>query len=124
MSADTLASGKMLQTMECKLPFEQIMDTYDPSVVLTSESLDELAHSSLEVGKKINQKAVVLSDPHKSNVDYANGIGRMPTISIRKRLVEIAELQDTAGEDLSNKLILPFLLCNRFFCIILNYMQK
>jgi len=107
MTDDSVSPGKMPPTMECKLPFEQLVDSYDPSVVLTMESMDEHARSLLQVGKKINQKAIVLVDPRKTNVDYASGIGRMPTVSLRKDLVEHAERQNLAAGESDDTLVVP-----------------
>jgi hypothetical protein len=84
-------SANMLAYTECKLPYDQLMDEYSPDKIKSVEALDELAERVLTVGKKINQKGIILPDPRKSNVDYSSGIGTLATVSIRKNLIETAE---------------------------------
>jgi ribosomal protein S1 len=86
--------GKMTETIECKLPYSQLLDVYDPADIHSSDSLNQMAMLLLKVGKKINQKGIVLVDPNKSNVEYSSGIGRMPIVSLRKKLISTKEQQD------------------------------
>lgn len=94
---DSLGPGKMLPDIECKLPFSQLADSFNPADVVSAEALDDMAKRVLKVGKKIGQKGVVLLDPRKSNVDYSSGIGKMPIISIRNLLVRTIEDQRNTG---------------------------
>lgn len=108
VALDSLGEGKMLPNIEFKLPFSQLADSYDPADVVSVEALDEMAKRVLKVGKKINQKGIVLLDPKKSNVDYSSGIGKMPIVSLRKLLIETMEDQSTTdGDEQENIPILP-----------------
>jgi ribosomal protein S1 len=93
---ESLGSGKMLSNVECKLPFSNLLDSFDPIDILSVDNLDALAKRVLQVGKKIKQKGLVLLDPRKSNVDYASGIGAMPVVSLRKVLIQTREDQCNA----------------------------
>jgi ribosomal protein S1 len=101
---DEAESATMLPYMECKLPYDQLMDEYTPADIESVEALDSLAERVLTVGKKINQRGIVLTDPHKSNLEYSSGTGTLTVLSIRKKLIETAEKQysveDTKPEDI------------------------
>lgn len=88
---DNSEQSQMLPQMECKLPFDQLLDDFDPTDIETAEALDTLAARTLRVGKKINQKAIVLTDPHKTNVDHSSGIGKLTVLSLRKSLIASIE---------------------------------
>jgi hypothetical protein len=83
------------------------LDEYDEDDIQSVEALDALAEGVLTVGKKINQKGLVLVDPRKSNVDYSSGIGRLTVISIRKSLIQTAEKQYSTKESKTDDIILP-----------------
>ncbi|KAG7347708.1 30S ribosomal protein S1 [Nitzschia inconspicua] len=93
---DEIHSGpdNMTETIECKLPYDQLMDCYDPLDVQSASSMNEMAARHLKVGKKINQKGIVMVDPKKSNVEYSSGLGRMATVSLRKQMILAKERQD------------------------------
>jgi ribosomal protein S1 len=99
--------GSMESNMECKLPYDQILDDYAAEDIESVEAFDALAESVLTVGKKINQKGIILTDPRKSNVDFLSGIGRLAIVSIRKNLIQTAESQYNSGESSSDDVILP-----------------
>ena len=90
---DSLGKNKMLSYIECKLPYSNLLDSFDPVDVVNAETLDALAKRVLTVGKKIKQKGLVLEDPQKQIVDYASGIGTMPVVSLRKALIQTREDQ-------------------------------
>jgi predicted RNA-binding protein with RPS1 domain len=94
----SLQQGKMLPDIECKLPYSQLLDSFDPADLLSAETLDHLAKRTLTLGKKINQKGIILFAPRKSNVDFSSGIGKMPIVSLRKKLIQTKEGQDSASE--------------------------
>ncbi len=98
------ANPSLLPQIECKLPFDQLLDDYEPEDISSPERLDALASSVLRVGKKINQKAIVLSDPRKTDVDHSSGIGKLTVISLRKSLIATME---GAEEDGENTILLP-----------------
>jgi len=109
------SNGKMLSNVECKLPFSDLLDSFDPVDILSVENLDALANRVLTVGKKIKQKGLVLLDPRKSNVDYASGIGKMPVVSLRKVLIQTREEQFNAKEIQPDKIpIVPLPDTNLF----------
>jgi ribosomal protein S1 len=91
----------MLPYMECKLPYDQLADDYMPSDIESAEAMDALAEKILTVGQKLNQRGIILTDPHKSNVDFSSGIGRLTTLSLRKKLIEAVEKQGTKPEDIT-----------------------
>ncbi|VEU43270.1 unnamed protein product [Pseudo-nitzschia multistriata] len=104
----SLGKAKMLSNIECKLPYNNLADSFEPVDILNVENLDALAKRVLTVGKKIKQQGLVLVDPQKSNVDYASGIGSMPVVSLRKKLIETIENQSNAkGADPEKVPIVP-----------------
>jgi ribosomal protein S1 len=104
---DSSECDTMVPNMECKLPYDQILDEYSAEDIESVEALDALAESVLRVGKKINQKGIILTDPRKSNVDYSSGIGKLTVVSIRKNLIQTAERQYAAEESKPEDIILP-----------------
>jgi hypothetical protein len=97
--------------MECKLPFDQLLDDYEPADIESLEALDALAARTLRVGKKINQKAIGLSDPHKTNVDHSSGVGKLTVVSLRKGLIATME---GVGEDDVESAVVPTPASNLF----------
>ena len=89
----------MMTNMECKLPYDQLLDQYSPEDIESVQALDELAERVLQIGKKINQKGIILTDPQKSNVDYSTGIGKLAVVSLRKNLIETIEAQYSKAEE-------------------------
>ena len=79
--------------IECKLPYDQLLDQYEEEDLQSVSTLDELAESMLTVGKKVNRKGLVLLDPHKSNSEYSSGTGTLAVVSVRPQLIETAEAQ-------------------------------
>ena len=104
VDGDSLGKSKMLSYVECKLPYNNLVDSFEPVDIMNVESLDALAKRVLTVGKKIKQKGLVLVDPRKAIVDYASGIGTMPVVSLRKSLIQSREEQLNSEESDSDKL--------------------
>ena len=94
-------ASNMPMYTECKLPYDQLMDEYDPTTVESAETLDRLGESLLTVGKKINQRGIIMTDPRKASVDYSSGIGHLTVLSIRSMLVDKAIDQHGGGEEVS-----------------------
>lgn len=90
--------------IECKLPYDQLLDDYSASDIESSYALDALAAKLLQVGKKINRKGLVLTDPGKLAFEYTSGIGRLAVVSVRPQLVETAEAQ---AAEKAPEIILP-----------------
>lgn len=80
-----------LATIECKLPYDQLLDEYESEWVESATSLDEFASKALTLGKKINKKGIVVVDPIKLSSEYVAGTGRLIAVSIRPMFVEYAE---------------------------------
>lgn len=89
------------QSIDCKIPFDQILDTYDAGAISSAQNLDKMARRVLKVGKKINQPAVVIF----SGSDGSSGRAAMPVISLRPAIVKTAA--GIADEDDSIKVTLP-----------------
>jgi len=98
-------SAKVIPHVECKLPFDQLLDSYTEKDIESAESLDRLAKDMLTVGKKIDQKGLVLSDPKKSSDEYASGLGRLPIVSLRSKLIATAEMPANDQNDYSSPLL-------------------
>ena len=79
--------------VECKLPYDHLLDEYETTHLQDLTLLDQLAKERLTMGKKINQKGLVMTDPQKLSSDYACATGAMATVSVRPQLIETAELQ-------------------------------
>ena len=90
--------AKAPQTMECKLPYDQLVDEYDREALESAASLDKFAETVLSVGKKLDQKGLILSDPGKSNIEYSNAIGKFAVLSLRKKLIDQLEEQSQGRE--------------------------
>jgi hypothetical protein len=86
---------KVPEYIECKLPFDQLMDDYDPKDVQSSAALDRLAESLLIPGKKVSRKGLIMTNPEKLLFEYSSGIGKLAVVSVRPRLVDAAEAQAT-----------------------------
>lgn len=115
VDGESLGKSKMLSYVECKLPYNNLVDSFESIDIINVESLDALAKRVLTVGKKIKQKGLVLVDPRKAIVDYASGIGTMPVVSLRKSLIQSREEQLNSKETDSEKLpIVPLPDTNLF----------
>lgn len=99
--------GHMPSTMECKLPYDQILDEYSPERIESAAALDALGEKVLTIGKKINQTGILLTFPNKTNIDYSNGIGRLPVVSLRKKLIQTAERQYSISDSSPEEIIIP-----------------
>lgn len=95
-----------LPYVECKVPFDQILDSYDKKDSESKEAMDAFAKEHLTVGKKIDKPGLILTDPKKSSDEYASGIGKLPIISLRPRLIETAE-KITEEESEKSDVIIP-----------------
>ena len=94
-----------LPYVECKVPYDQILDSYETKESESKEAMDEFAKKYFTVGKKIDMPGLVLSDPKKSSDEYASGIGKLPIISLRPQLIETVEKNAKADSEKSHVLI-------------------
>jgi ribosomal protein S1 len=98
-------NAKFLPHVECKLPFDQLQDSYSEKEIESAEALDALAKRILTVGKKVEQKGLILSDPKKSTDEYASGLGRLPIVSLRPMLIATAETPSTDENTFTSPLL-------------------
>jgi ribosomal protein S1 len=92
--------------IECKLPYDQLLDEYDASTIQSASALDQLAEKLLSPGKKVNRKGLVMTDPEKLLFEYTSGIGKLAVVSVRPRLIEVSETQSSEG---NHEVVLPSL---------------
>ena len=88
--------------IECKLPYDQLLDHYNRKDIEDVQALDNLAENMLTVGKKINRRAVVLSDPKKSSFEYSSGTGQLAVVTIRAHFVESMERSSSSPTEAPN----------------------
>jgi ribosomal protein S1 len=99
-----------LPHIDCKLPFDQLLDSYKKDDIESKEAMDKFAGTHLTIGKKLNCKGLILTDPKKSNDEYSSGIGKLPILSLRLKLIETAETQSNSNpedEEDPTALVLP-----------------
>ena len=104
---DEAESATMLPYVECKLPYDSLLDSYYRADIKSATSLDSRAEQILKVGKSLKQKGVLMTDPKKSGYEYSTGVGRLTVVSIRPELVEIAETQSASGSAKAEGKLLP-----------------
>ena len=95
-----------LPYVECKVPYDQILDSYDAKDSESKEAMDEFAKKHFTVGKKIDQQGLVLSDPKKTTDEYASGIGKLPIVSLRPQLIKTVEANAEKDSE-KCKLLIP-----------------
>mmetsp|Transcript_31818 Transcript_31818/g.36201 ORF Transcript_31818/g.36201 Transcript_31818/m.36201 type:complete len:1887 (+) Transcript_31818:1355-7015(+) len=94
-----------LPYVECKVPFDQVIDSYINENIETKEDMDDFGKKHFTIGKKINYKGIVLRDPQKCSYEYASAVGKLPIISLRPRLIETSEKQKENNEKKESILI-------------------
>ena len=95
-----------LPYVECKIPYDHIMDSYETKDCESKEAMDEFAKKHLTIGKKVDKPGLVLSDPKKSSDEYASGIGKLPIISLRPQLIETVEMNAKAESE-KRQILIP-----------------
>ncbi len=88
--------------VECKLPFDQLLDSYEGKLSNPPIELDEIGHKMLTVGKRIEAEGVILTIP--------NGVDTLPVVSLRPTLVKTLKM--TSSDDSS--VVCPSLKSNLF----------
>jgi len=102
IKAKYVSSDESLKgSITCKLPFEQIFDTYDEEATESCQSFDGLVMKVLQVGKKIAQEAVVLATTN------AKGFPVTPIVSLKPSLIETAKSNAKSMKKSSRQIILP-----------------
>ena len=104
---DEAESATMLPFVECKLPYDSLLDSYGQADIKSAAALDFRAEQILKVGKSLKQKGVLMTDPKKSGYEFSTGVGRLTVVSIRPKLVEIAEVQNGSGSSKVEGKMLP-----------------
>jgi len=83
--------------VECKLPYDQLMDSYGSDLSTPPVELDGIAQGRLTVGKRIDAEGLVLSVP--------NGSDALPIVTLRSSLIDTirknqsAKLSSANGSD-------------------------
>ena len=121
LNESDVAASTLPPFVECKLPYDQLLDAYTSDQIHSVELMDEIANQMLFIGKKINRKGLLLTDPKKSCYEYTNGIGAFAVVTIRPTFITTAELKkrkkqemsdssstnDTAGNKDAEEIIIP-----------------
>ena len=89
-------------SIDFKLPFDQLMDSYGNSLSSPPFELDQIAQKHLTVGKRIDAEGLILSVP--------NGADGFPVVSLRPSLVDTIKIN---GND-DSSIICPSLKSNIF----------
>ena len=76
ISPDKLKGGA---NVKCKIPFEHLLDSYEPGDVVSTNSIDNLSRRLLNVGKNIAQKGLVIARPSRDG---------LPLVSLKSNLIE------------------------------------
>lgn len=66
--------------VECKLPYEQLLDTFGGELSTPPTELDDFAQRQLTVGKRIDAEGFILSVPVE--------VGALPIVSLRPSIVD------------------------------------
>jgi len=77
-------------SIECKLPYSQLLDHYEQDVIKSSSNLNKFANGLLKVGKKINQEGMVITQTQNKS--------GLQTISLKPILIETAKKLDLNKE--------------------------
>lgn len=111
------------EVIECKLPFDQILDRYDDKCGENLELFDEAAEKILTKGQKIKRKGMILIDPKKSVQDFRNAVGDRVVVTIKPDIVDAVE---NASEDLDDSdVIFPGPGCHLFEgCMVVGQVVK
>jgi len=97
-----------LPFIECKVPFDQILDSYSNEAITTKKDMDDFAKTHLVVGKKIEQKGLLLYyDRKKSSYEYSSAVGKLPIISLRPSLIQNADRSNEQGNVKATKVLIP-----------------
>ena len=78
-------------SIECKLPFDQILDSYGDNLSSPPIELDEIAQKELKVGKRVDKEGLILSVPS----------GGEPIISLRAALIDTIKNSSSSSDDLA-----------------------
>ena len=94
--------------VECKLPFDQLLDSYSEEGLSNPPmELDAIAARVLTVGKRIDAEGLILTVP--------NGVDALPVVSLRASLIDTAKKQQvTASTDNDLSIICPSPKSNLF----------
>jgi len=84
-------------SVECKLPYEQLLASFGDDLSSPPMELDEIAQTKLTVGKRIEAEGLILSVP--------NGVDALPIVSLRPSLIDTikkkAPSSSSSSEDFS-----------------------
>ena len=91
--------------VNCKHPFEQIFDSYEPDDIKSANSMDTLSKSVLKVGKKITQEGIVLVSTSSQRYPLS-----MPIVSLKSSPIKSAKSDAEAAAEKDDKNITAELL--------------
>jgi ribosomal protein S1 len=94
--------GNTGDSLECKLPFDQLLDSYEDELSNPPIELNEIGRKILTVGKRIDLEGVILTIP--------SGVDSLPVISLRPTLIKT--IKSSSSDDSS--VICPYLKSNLF----------
>ena len=94
--------GNAGDSVECKLPFDQLLDSYEGELSNPPIELEEIGHKMLTVGKRIEAEVVMLTIP--------NGVDSLPVVGIRPTLIKTINM----GSSDDSPVICPSLKSNLF----------
>ncbi len=77
--------------VECKLPYEQLVDTFGGDLTTSLNELDNFAQRQLTVGKRIDAEGLIMSVP--SEVDG------LPVVSLRSSIIETIKNSSSSSSD-------------------------
>jgi len=80
--------------VECKLPYDQLMDSYGSDLSTPPVELDGIAQGRLTVGKRIDAEGLVLSVP--------NGADALPIVTLRSSLIDTIRKNQSARSSSAN----------------------
>eukprot|EP00580_Thalassiosira_gravida_P017224 CAMPEP_0201661930 /NCGR_PEP_ID=MMETSP0494-20130426/4161_1 /ASSEMBLY_ACC=CAM_ASM_000839 /TAXON_ID=420259 /ORGANISM="Thalassiosira gravida, Strain GMp14c1" /LENGTH=2158 /DNA_ID=CAMNT_0048140171 /DNA_START=165 /DNA_END=6644 /DNA_ORIENTATION=+ len=73
-------TGSSGSAVECKLPYEQLLDSYGDDLSNPPMELDQIAQTKLRVGKRIDAEGIILTVPV--------GVDMLPIVSLRPSLID------------------------------------
>jgi len=106
-TSSTNSSTSGGDAVECKLPYEQLLDSYGSENLSKSPvELDEIASRQLTVGKRIDAEALILSVPQ--------GYDALPVVTLRPSLIATMKKTSSTGSNDDLSIICPTPKSNLF----------
>jgi len=87
--------GEQKDSIDCKIPFEQLKDSYEEGVSESPDAIDSEAKKVLKVGKKIDKESIILATTRRG----------IYIVSLKPSLVDIAKASNDSASDKSDILL-------------------